>query len=219
MAIKTDDLIYHSTLRHVYGLSPAWIRRLGQPDRLHPHPRDPAKKVSLYSRRRVEAYLEAHRMEYLRMLVARAKRSGQTAAETCRRAQALMAWAKTVEITAGPLPDTLAQLTQEARASFLSYQATAGFGPQGRGQGDGAQPEDDFKISNRAILAHLRHTNTNYPELLGRLTRAPGTTLAYLILKRRVNRKLSSLLRQQYGEGQPALGSRNLNQESEECHV
>jgi len=215
MAIKTDDLIYHSTLRHVYGLSPAWIRRLGQPDRLHPHPRDPAKKVSLYSRRRVEAYLEAHQAAYLRMLVARAKRSGQAAAETCRQAQTLMAWAKTVEITAGPLPDTLAQLTQEARASFLSYQATAGFGPQG----DGARPEDDFKISARAILAHLRHTNTNYPELLGRLTRAPGTTLAYLILKRRVNRKLSSLLRQQYSEGQPALGSGNLNHESEEYHV
>ena len=35
-----------STLRHVYGLSPAWVRCLGQPDRLQPHLRDPAKKLA-----------------------------------------------------------------------------------------------------------------------------------------------------------------------------
>lgn len=180
----TEEYINHSTLRHVYALPPGWIRQLGQPDKVEVHPRDPTKTVTLYARRRVEAFIGERRAAYLRMLVARAKRFRPATAGTCRQAQQLMAWARTVDITVGPLPGTLTRLEQETEASFLR----AGISGQ------------EFILTGKAIVAHVRHTHTNYHQLLARLQRAPGTMVAYLILKRRVNRAVWDRLRQQYGD-------------------
>jgi hypothetical protein len=183
----TEDYIYHSTLRQVYALPPNWIRQLGQPDKVESHPRDSTRKITLYTRQRVEDFIEERRAAYLRMLVARAKRFRLATAETCRQAQQLLAWARTVDITVGPLPDPPARLKQETKASFLR----AGI------------PGQDFILTGKAIVAHVRHTNTNYHRLLARLNRAPGTTVAYLILKQRVNRAIRDRLRQQYGDFSP----------------
>ncbi len=185
----TEDYINHATLRHVYALPPSWIRQLGQPDKVEVHPRDPTKTVTLYARRRVEEFIEERRVAYLRMLVARATRLRPATAGTCRQAQHLLAWARTVDITVNPLPDTLTQLKQETKTSFLSRQA-----------GGSCQ---NFVLTGKAIVAHVRHTHTNYHQLLARLKRAPGTTVAYLILKRRVNRAIRDRLRQQYGDFNP----------------
>ena len=61
-------------------------------------------------------------------------------------------------------------------------------------------PGQDFILTDKAIVAHVRHTHTNYHRLLARLNRAPDTTVAYLILKQRVNRVIRDSLRQQYGD-------------------
>lgn len=183
----SEEHLYHSTLRHVYALPPDWIRQLGRPDKVEVHPRDPTKTVTLYTRRRVENFIEVRRTAYLKMLLARAKRFKQAAAEICRQAQQQMAWAGTVNITVGPLPDRLTRLKQETEASFLR----AGISGQ------------DFMLTDKAIVAHVRNTHTNYHRLLARLKRTPATTVAYLILKRRVNRAVRERLRQQYSDFSP----------------
>jgi len=186
---STVEYIYHATLRDIYALPANWIRQLGQPDKVEVHPRDPAKMVTLYARRRVEDFIEERRAAYLRRLGARPKRLRPTTAETCRQAQHLLAWARTVDITVGPLPDTLTRLKQETEASFL-------------GRRDGASCQN-FVLTDKAIVAQVRHTHTNYHWLLARLKRAPGTMVAYLILKRRVTRVVRTRLRQQYGDFSP----------------
>ena len=79
----------------------------------------------------------------------------------------------------------MAQLEQERTASFRRSCA----GENG----------DRFVLTPKAGVAHVRHTCTNYHQLLNRLQRGPGATVAYLILKRRVNQAVREKLRPQYG--------------------
>ena len=183
-----DEVIPRTIVRHVYGLPLSWIRQLGRPDQIKPHPRHLGKTIALYSRWRVEALIEARQPAYLQMLISRAKQYRRHTAETCRQAHDLIAWARTVEIVVATLPRTVAQLAQETIASFRLNCA----GEHG----------DPFVLTPKAMVAHVRHTGTNYHQLLDRLQCSPGTTVAYLILKRRVNQAVRETLRQQYG---PAL--------------
>lgn len=183
--VANDEVIPRTIVRHVYGLPPSWIRQLGRPDQIKPHPRHLGKTIALYSRCRVEALIEARQPAYLQMLIRRAKQYRRYTAETCRQAHDLIAWARTVEIVVAALPQTVAQLEQETTASFLLNCA----GENG----------DPFVLTPKAMVAHVRHTCTNYHQLLNRLQRGPGTTVAYLILKRRVNQVVRKTLRQQYG--------------------
>ena len=180
-----DEVIPRTIVRYVYGLPPSWIRQLGRPDQVKPHPRPPGKTIALYSRWRVEALIETRQPAYLQMLISRANQYRRHTAETCRQAHDLIAWARTVEIVVTPLPQTVAQLEQETKASFLVHCA----GENG----------DPFVLTPKAMLAHVRHICTNYHQLLNRLQRGPGATVAYLILKRRVNQAVRETLRQQYG--------------------
>lgn len=183
--VANDEVIPRTIVRHVYGLPPSWIRQLGRPDQIKPHPRGPGKTIALYSRWRVEALIEARQPAYLQMLISRAKQYRRHTAENCRQVNDLIAWARTVEIVVATLPQTMAQLAQETTASFLLNCA-----------GDHGDP---FVLTPKAMMAHTRHTCTNYHQLLNRLQRGPGATVAYLILKRRVNQAVREKLRQQYG--------------------
>ena len=180
-----DEVIPRTIVLHVYGLPPSWIRQLARPDQIKPHPRHLGKTISLYSRWRVEALIQARQPAYLQMLISRAKQYRRHTAETCRQAHDLITWARTVEIVVAALPRTVVQLAQETTASFLLNCA----GEHG----------DPFVLTPKAMMAHVRHTCTNYHQLLNRLQRGPGTTVTYLILKRRVNRVVRKTLRQQYG--------------------
>lgn len=180
-----DEVIPRTIVRHVYGLPPSWIRQLGRPDQIKPQPHGDNNPIALYSRWRVEALIEARQSAYLQMLIRQAKRHRRHRSETCRQAHDLIAWARTVEIVVAALPQTVAQLEQETTASFLLNCA--------------GQNGDPFVLTPKAMVAHVRHTCTNYHQLLDRLQCSPGTTVAYLILKRRVNRVVRERLRQQYG--------------------
>ena len=174
-----------ATVRRIYGLPPTWIRQLGRPDQIKPDPRRPTTAIALYSRRRVEAFLEARQAACLRMLVAQARRHCRQQLEACRQAQALITWARTVEIVVAALPETMNELKQETAASFLArFDHSSGC---------------SFVLTEKAVVAHLRHNHTNYHRLLARLRRGSGSPVAYLILKRRVNQAVRSKVRQQYG--------------------
>jgi hypothetical protein len=174
-----------ATVRRIYGLPPTWIRRLGRPDQIDSDLRRSTTTIALYSRGRVEAFLEAHQAAYLRMLVAQARRHCRRRLEACRQAQAFITWARTVEIVVAALPETMTELKQETVASFLTR--------------SGYSPDQCFVLTEKAVVAHLRHHCTNYHRLLARLKHRPGSKVAYLILKRRVNQAVRHKLRQQYG--------------------
>jgi hypothetical protein len=181
-----NEYIPCAAVRHIYGLPLTWIWQLGRPDQIKSHPRDPTKTVSLYARQRVEAFIEARQLAYLHMLVARARKSRPQQAKSCRQVQELIAWARTVEVVISTLPASVTQLKQETEASFLTQL------DHGNGQ--------KFVLSEKAMVAYLRHTCTNYHQLLARLRRDPGTTVVYLILKRRVNQALRKRLQRRYGD-------------------
>ncbi len=179
------EYVPRTIVRHVYGLPSSWLRQLGRPDQIEPHPRDPGKTIALYHRRRVEAFIDARQPAYLHMLIRRAKQHRRHTAENCRQVYNLIAWARTVEIVVATLPRTMAQLERETTASFLLNCA--------------GQNGDRFVLTPKAMVAHVRHTCTNYHQLLDRLQCSPGATVAYLILKRRVNRTVRERMQRQYG--------------------
>lgn len=167
-------------VRRVYGLPCAWIQALGEPDIITPHPYDPLRYRLFYSRQRVEDFIDSRREEYLNMLIARARESRQNDLCLCRQANALIAWARTVEITLQPLPASMANLKLETQRFFKIN-------------------GDDFRMTDRAIVAHIRHGRTNYHELLSRLrSRMPGATTAYLIIRRRANALIRRQMDQHY---------------------
>ena len=119
------------------------------------------------------------------MLIRQAKQYRRRRSETCRQVHDLIAWARNVEIVVTTLPQTVAQLAQETSASFRLNCA--------------GENSDRFVLTPKAMVAHVRHTCTNYHQLLSQLQRGPGTTVTYLILKQRVNQVVRERLRQQYG--------------------
>jgi len=185
-----DKYIPRTIVRHVYGLPPGWLRQLGRPDQIKTQRHDDSKRIALYRRQRVEAFIDTRQPAYLQMLIRRAKQHRHNWVEACRQVNDLIVWARTVEIVVAPLPRTAAQLEQETTASFLLNCA--------------GQNGDRFVLTPKALVAHVRHTCTNYHQLLDRLQCSPGATVAYLILKRRVNRVIRERLRQQYGAAEVA---------------
>jgi hypothetical protein len=177
--IQSDEFVNWQTLRSVYALPCSWIEALGDPDVIEPHPYDPQRYKVRYCRKRVEAFIDSRKQAYLRMLLERAKTTGKN-----RQASELeqqIAWAKTVKINIEPLP-ALAQLRREAKASFQA-------GQNGNGK--------NFWMSDKALMAHIRHNKTNYHQLLAHLQKnVPGATVAYLIIRRRVNQKIRVLLKE-----------------------
>lgn len=177
---QPNDLIEWRTARCVYGLPCSWIQQLGDPDVIVPHPHDPLRYRLLYSRRRVEDFIDSRREEYLKMLVSKARESRQNDLRLCQQADALIAWAKSVEITIEPLPSSLFRLKLETKHFF----ETTGVG---------------FRMSDNAIVAHIRHGKTNYHKLLSHLRNSmPGATTAYLIIRHRANVLIQRRIHQHY---------------------
>lgn len=174
------EFVEWRSIRGVYGLLCAWIQALGEPDIITPHPYDPLRYRLFYSRQRVEDFIDSRREEYLTMLITRARESRQSDLCLCRQANALIAWASSVAITLQPLPASMADLKFETQR-FLKING------------------DDFRLSDRAIVAHIRHGRTNYHELLSRLrSRMPGATTAYLIIRHRANVLIRRRMDQHY---------------------
>jgi hypothetical protein len=97
-----------------------------------------------------------------------------------QQADALIAWAKSVEITIEPLPSSLFRLKLETKHFF----ETTGVG---------------FRMSDNAIVAHIRHGKTNYHKLLSHLRNSmPGATTAYLIIRHRANVLIQRRIHQHY---------------------
>lgn len=175
----TNDFIDIPTLKQTYGLTSAWVHRLGTPKQLG--------KARGFPRAQVEDYLEQHRDEYQQLLLNRAARSRE---ENIRRNQEigrLIHWVETVaiEIRLHELPGTLAALEQAAESSF--WQTCL--------NGNGTV----FKLTLNALVSHVRHCHTNYDVLLKELEAHPGMHfLGYLTLKTRVNQAVLAVLQERY---------------------
>lgn len=170
-------------LREGYGLTLAWINRLGAPERLIQRPLGKAP-IPLYARRRLEATLDQNPEAYLRMVLQQAsQRASQRSAEMITRQQAELAtWAKTVPLDLKqPLPLTLDQLRHATKLSLQNHLALC-----------------PTQVGYNAVIAYLRHTATAYNQIIATLGRRLETTTAYLIIKGRVNRMLQQELTRHY---------------------
>jgi len=181
MNLAPPDLIDWKTIRCVYGLPCSWIQRLGDPDVITAHPHDPLRYCLFYSRRRVEGFIDRQRVDYLKMLVAGARESRPNDQHRCQQVEAIINWARGVEINVSPLPACPSELKQEIERYHLETNS------------------GNFKMCEAALIAHVRHSRTNYPELLGQLkNRMAGATPAYLIIRHRINKLILRSMSQQY---------------------
>lgn len=115
MPPKKNDFMYKSTVRAVYGLSDAWMTRLGTPDREVPNPHyRSGPPSSLYSIARVEELLAEHAEEYAVHLAKRERRSVAAKARSQRADDELAEWARSVPITHDLWPTDLATACQES---------------------------------------------------------------------------------------------------------
>lgn len=175
MGREPVDYISIPNIKHIYGFTSAWIRRLGRPRKLG------HSNAYGFPRAKVESYIETHQAEYLCMLLGRAKQSKEVNDAHNQAAQELIAWARTVEITITEFPETIETLKARTQESFLTYSS------------------EEFRMSLKAIICHLRHQHTNYHALLQQLERKPAAIIAYLIIKGRANRLLKDRLASRYG--------------------
>jgi hypothetical protein len=176
------DLIYKSTVKQTYGLSDGWIARIGEPDKIvqNPHYRS-GMQAYLYSRARVEAFIEAHQEEYDAYQVKRAKRSARMSAVAQEKREKLLQWARAAQITVEPLSVSWKKLLEVVL--FNGYQW-----------------HDDFTLSPNAVLAHVRHNQTNYHELLAQIESQTGCNEAYPIIRERVDKAARKALEARFKE-------------------
>jgi len=186
--------IYKSTLKTLYGLSDGWIARLGAPDKTRPNPHYKcAPEASLYLRERVETFLDDNREEYERFILKRIARQSRAKTIADHRTSDLLAWADTVKIKIGSLPDSLSALEWAATESFLTRQYDRG------------RCEADYYPGHNALVAYVRHRLTNYENLLAYIEGRPGHAKAYLRLKVRVNQVIERELAERYYQAEKLL--------------
>lgn len=165
------EYVYKSTLRDVYGLTPAMIRELGDPDKLTKNPHwKSGPLASLYLIERVEAWIDANieRVEQAREKRVKRAASAKRANET--KYTKITQWAQMVDITFTPPTDYDAAWDQ-AEQHYL-YQSTW----------------DDYRtISYNGVVAYIRHNCTNYDRLLRQIDGKVGTYQAYNIIRARVD--------------------------------
>ena len=142
----------------------------------------------MYLRARVEAFIEQHQDEYEQLLEKRAERSARANLTASRRVQELLRWAKETQIKVSKLPRRFRQLEDETVNAFLMFRA---FERNDYGA--------EFTLTWNAVVAHVRHTRTNYEYLLGQIEGKPGCYDAYLVLKARCNEIVEKALRERYG--------------------
>lgn len=181
---------YKTTIKNMYRLPESWIKRLGEPDKLVRNPHYPSRQSALYLRARVEAFIEAHQAEYDALLQKQAIRSERASAVADAARRHLQEWAANVEIEIEPLPESKRQLEEQTVKRHEAFHALM--------YGTEAPP---FTLSRNALLAYVRHTFTNYDQLLSEIDGKVGVGTAYTMLKARVNQIMEQRLTEQYGPG------------------
>lgn len=179
---------YKTTIKNTYRLPESWIKRLEPPDKLVHNPHYPSRPSALYLRARVEAFIEAHQAEYDALLQQQAIRSQRAGAVADAARRRLQEWAANVEIEISPLPESKRQLEEQMVKRHESF--------HGLVYGTEAPP---FTLSQNALLAYVRHTFTNYDQLLNEIEGKVGIVDAYTTLKARVNQLIEQRLTEQYG--------------------
>lgn len=172
---------YKTTLKTTYGLSDAWIKKLGEPDMVVPNPHYKKYNSYLYLRERVEAFIEENQDAWNKLQERRVKRSKISSEIAERKRQELLEWAENVKIKTASLPKSLGKLerlTQKNGSAFY----------------------DDFILSANAVVAYVRHNCTNYELLLDEQSGKIGTHFAYMIIRDRVNELIVFKLEQMYGD-------------------
>jgi len=174
MPPKKNDFMYKSMVRMMYGLSDAWMTRLGPPDRevQNPHYRS-GPPAALYSIARVEEFLAEHADEYAVHLAKRERRSAAAKERSQRAAEELAEWARSVPIMHGLWPTNLASACQESLLARERWMASP---------------------NERHFLNLLRHEYTNYHDLLQELSGRTSCWDAYRIIKERVNGEITERL-------------------------
>lgn len=168
------EFVYKTTLRDVYGMTDRMIDELGEPDKRvkNPHYRSgPLSK--LYSIERVEEWCDAHREELDRAHQARAKRQESVKKANETKYNAIIEWAKTVEITLDP-PASY-EAAWDAVTEHYAFRAW-----------DNDRYRDDA-VTYGGVLAYMRHELTNYDHLLRQISGKVGTHEAYAIIRERVD--------------------------------
>lgn len=183
-----QEFIYKSTLKTTYNLPDSWITRLGPPDQTVPNPHYKSGPLaSLYSRCRVEEFIEANRAEYDQMIAKRAERQTRVKAVIGKRAAELLAWANEAEVKViGNLPENLEELEQWAAVNFYAFVLER-------------RHYEEFEPSYGRLIAYLRHVHTNYERLLGKIEGKPGCGMAYSVIKQRCNEVVEALYRELTG--------------------
>lgn len=191
--------VYKTTLKHTCGLSPKWIARLGEPDKIRPNPhysRGPASK--LYHRARVEALIDANLDEWRRLQASRAKRSKtmHAIADTKRAALAELVdrWVGSVELDKYLLPKQFDRL--------LDYVERTGYDLlHARGKFDQV-----FVISPNAVIAYVRHCWTTYESALSELENelervgmCDACVRGYEQIRSQVDALVNKMLSERYG--------------------
>jgi len=179
--------IYKTTIKTTYGLTDAWIKRLGSPDKEVPNPYYRSRRSYLYLRQRVEDFIDDHREEYDKLIAGRAERSRRANEVMSRRIRELVDWAETVQIEIGHLPERLGQLKKATVSRHELFEMMRG------------RDWSEFILSLRAIVAYVRHNMSNYETLLGQCKSQPGTHLAYCIIRNRIDQLIEQRLRDRYG--------------------
>jgi hypothetical protein len=183
------ELVTLSDLKTVYRLTPKWIVDLGNPDKLKTNPyRRSGPPMRLYLRERVEAFIDQNRAAYEAMQQKRDKQVETGTAVAHRRWQQTMAWAESVELEFGQLPENLqAAATQH----FGHLQAVRG-GPRDN--------ELVGMVNERGVIAMLRHEYSNYHLLLNELFGQVGRWQAYAVIRDRINQRACELAGIEFGE-------------------
>jgi len=170
--MMSDDkkYVYKSTLKKVYGLTDKLIRQLGSPDKIVPNPHyRGAAPSSLYLIERVEEWIENHPGE---MNSAMARSRAMKDIAEIRRLETL-AWANSVSVIVNEFEERKELEKQTLNAAWH---------------------QEDFILTENAIIAFVRHNRTNYHDLLATLSGLIGCAEAYVIIKRRVNDEITKRL-------------------------
>jgi hypothetical protein len=163
--------VYKTTLSKVYRMTPSMIEELGEPDKYCVnlnYRSGPA--ASLYLIERVEAWIEDNKERVDKARASRAKRSSamkavhdQKRAERWLKAQE---WLKALAITVNlPLPSTL---LADARKHYTI-------------------PDHVDLLKTKALLAHVRHRQTNYETILQELYQHEFGDALYPLLRQRID--------------------------------
>ncbi len=181
--MSTQTLITKTQLKEIFGLTPKWIERLGEPDeeKLNPRYRS-AATMKLYAIARVEQFIEDNRDEYNAMRERSLKRSKQANERILKQVEVLYQQAKNVVIEWSYKPKNLDRLDKRVYENGQEMLWSRN------------KSNDVFVLSDNARLAYLRHNCTNYDTLINFERGSLAQAGRYQIIRERVDIMTESYL-------------------------